>query len=217
MLAKIRKDTAAYDAQLVAVSKTKPVAAIEALYNQGQRHFGENYVQEIVEKQPLLPSDIQWHFIGHLQSNKVKYIAPFVQLIHTVDSLSLLTEINKQAIKYQRVINCLLQFKINDETTKFGLEESEIDAFFASEIYKNISNVRIVGVMGMATFTDDKAQVRREFQRLKRIYNRLKLTHFVKQADFETISMGMSDDYLMALDEGSTMVRIGSLLFGNRS
>jgi PLP dependent protein len=217
MLAKIIKDVTAHNAQLVAVSKTKPASAIEALYARGQRHFGENYVQEIVEKQPLLPSDIHWHFIGHLQSNKVKYIAPFVHLIHTLDSLSLLTEINKQAIKNQRVIDCLLQFKINEEDTKFGLAESEIDAFLASEEYQNATHIRLLGVMGMATFTDDKAQVRREFQCLKSIYDRLKSTQFANQAHFEVISMGMSDDYLMALEEGSTMVRIGSLLFGNRN
>jgi PLP dependent protein len=216
MLEKIRKDLAPFDAQLVAVSKTKPASAIEALYALGQRHFGENYVQEIIEKQPALPSDICWHFIGHLQSNKVKYIAPFVHLIHTVESLSLLKEINKQALRNQRVINCLLQFKINDEATKFGLEETEIADFFNSNDYKSAQNIGIVGVMGMATFTDDKSQVRREFQQLKRIFDTLKNTYFSESEAFKQISMGMSDDYLMALEEGSTMVRIGSLLFGSR-
>jgi PLP dependent protein len=216
MLEKIRKDLQATDAQLVAVSKFKPKEAIEALYAQGQRHFGENYVQEIVEKQPQLPEDICWHFIGHLQSNKVKYIAPFVHLIHTLDGVSLLKEINKQALKNERVIDCLLQFKINDEGTKFGLDESEIEAFFASSEYQNATNVRIVGVMGMTTFTDDKSQVRRELQHLKRIFDNLKLTQYADNHDFKTISMGMSDDYIMALEEGSTMVRIGSLLFGAR-
>jgi PLP dependent protein len=216
MLEKIRKDLQATDAQLVAVSKFKPKEAIEMLYAQGQRHFGENYVQEIVEKQPLLPEDIYWHFIGHLQSNKVKYIAPFVHLIHTLDGVSLLKEINKQALKNERIIDCLLQFKINDETTKFGLDESEIEAFFASSEYQNATNIRIVGVMGMTTFTDDKIQVRRELQHLKRIFDDLKSSQFADNQNFKTISMGMSDDYMMALEEGSTMVRIGSLLFGKR-
>ena len=205
-----------YTAQLVAVSKFKPKEAIEQLYAQGQRLFGENYVQEIVEKQAQLPEDISWHFIGHLQSNKVKYIAPFVSMIHTLDGVSLLKEINKQALKNERVIDCLLQFKINDEATKFGLEESEIEAFVASSEYQNATNIRIVGVMGMTTFTDDKIQVRRELQHLKHIFDNLKSTYFIDNQDFKTISMGMSDDYVMALEEGSTMVRIGSLLFGAR-
>ncbi len=216
MLEKIKKDLEAFDAQLVAVSKFKPKEAVEQLYAQGQRHFGENYVQEIVEKQPQLPEDISWHFIGHLQSNKVKYIAPFVHLIHTLDGVSLLKEINKQALKNERIIDCLLQFKINDEATKFGLDENEIEAFFASSEYQNATNIRIVGVMGMTTFTDDKIQVRRELQHLKRIFDNLKSTYCIDNQDFKVISMGMSDDYLMALEEGSTMVRIGSLLFGKR-
>ncbi len=217
MLEKIRKDLDRFDAQLVAVSKTKPASAIEELYALGQRHFGENYVQEIVEKQPALPADIFWHFIGHLQSNKVKYIAPFVHLIHTLDSLTLLKEINKQAARNQRVIDCLLQFKINDELTKFGFEENEIKDFLVSDEFQTATNIRIVGVMGMATFTDDKAQVRREFQQLKRIFDALKKDYFSESDAFQHISMGMSDDYLMALEEGSTMVRIGSLLFGKRN
>jgi hypothetical protein len=216
MLEKIRKDLEPFDAQLVAVSKTKPTSAIEILYEEGQRHFGENYVQEILEKQPVLPSNICWHFIGHLQSNKVKYIATFVHLIHTLDSLSLLKEINKQAAKNHRVIDCLLQIKINDEETKFGLDASEIADFFASQEYQEAKNVRIVGVMGMATFTEDKNQVRREFKQLKQTFDLLKKDYFSNNETFQHISMGMSDDYLMALEEGSTMVRIGSLLFGKR-
>lgn len=216
MLAKINQDLAPFAAHLIAVSKTKPSSAIAELYAEGQRHFGENYVQEIVEKQPQLPTDIRWHFIGHLQRNKVKYIASFVHLIHTLDGVSLLEEINKQAIKNNRIIDCLLQFKINDEDTKFGLEMTEIEGFFASSEYQNAINVRIVGVMGMATFTDDKVQVQAEFRRLKSIFEDLKRNYFLEKSDFEHISMGMSDDYQLALREGSTMVRIGSLLFGKR-
>ncbi|MFN0202168.1 MAG: YggS family pyridoxal phosphate-dependent enzyme [Bacteroidia bacterium] len=216
MIEIIRKNLQPFGAQLIAVSKTKSPSAIETLYEQGQRHFGENYVQEILEKQPVLPSNICWHFIGHLQSNKVKYIATFVHLIHTLDSLSLLKEINKQAAKNQRIIDCLLQIKINDEETKFGLEASEIADFFASVEYKEAKNVRIIGVMGMATFTEDKNQVRREFQQLKQTFDLLKKDYFSNSETFQHISMGMSDDYLIALEEGSTMVRIGSLLFGKR-
>ncbi|MFZ4543349.1 MAG: YggS family pyridoxal phosphate-dependent enzyme [Saprospiraceae bacterium] len=216
MLEKILNDLRATKTELIAVSKTKPAEQIEKLYQKGQRHFGENYVQEIIEKARILPQDIHWHFIGHLQSNKVKSIVPFVHLIHTLDSLSLLSEIDKQGKKNTRRINCLLQFKINDEETKFGLEEADLESFLGSVTFQNTTHVNIIGVMGMSTFTDDKMQVRREFQHLKSIFENLKKTYFKDKTDFSEISMGMSDDYLIAIEEGSTMVRIGSLLFGKR-
>jgi pyridoxal phosphate enzyme (YggS family) len=205
-----------YHAQLIAVSKTKPEAQLMEYYNIGHRVFGENYVQELVDKAANLPKDIEWNMIGHLQSNKVKYIAPFVAMIHTVDSLSLLQEINKQALKNDRKINVLLQFKINDETTKFGLELEESIQILDNEAFKKLENINICGVMGMATFTDNKTQVRREFKALKQIFETLKLTYFSEKNDFKHISMGMSDDYPIALEEGSTMIRVGSLLFGGR-
>lgn len=193
-------------ATLVAVSKTKPVEDIQALYDLGQRDFGENYVQELVEKQAVLPKDIRWHFIGHLQSNKVKYIAPFVHLIHGVDSLNLLKEINKQAIKNNRVIDCLLQIHIAKEETKFGFDEQE---FQQLTLPADLKNIRICGLMGMASFSDDKDLVREEFRNLKRLYD--------TDTSLSTLSMGMSGDYTIAVEEGSTMVRIGSLLFGERN
>jgi pyridoxal phosphate enzyme (YggS family) len=197
---------------LVAVSKTKPVEDIKALYDQGQRDFGENYVQELVDKQPQLPADIRWHYIGHLQSNKVKYIAPFVHLIHGVDSFKLLKEINKQAQKQNRVINCLLQVYIAQEETKFGLDETELDALL-DELNKNpLQNITINGLMGMASFTDDLNKVRVEFRQLKRLYDKL----ITKLPQAGILSMGMSADYKIAVEEGSTLVRIGSLLFGER-
>ena len=202
---------------LVAVSKTKPNEAIMNLYAQGQRIFGENRVQELVEKYEALPKDIDWHLIGHLQTNKVKYIAPFVRMIHSVDSLKLLKEINKQAAKYERNIDCLLQMHIADETTKFGLDESEVIDLLNSTEFKNLQNVCITGVMGMATFTNDKAQVRNEFRQLTAIFNQLKSDFFMDDETFKEISMGMSGDYQIAIREGSTMVRIGSLLFGART
>ncbi|MBS1627135.1 MAG: YggS family pyridoxal phosphate-dependent enzyme [Bacteroidetes bacterium] len=195
---------------LVAVSKTKPVEDIKELYNLNQRDFGENYVQELVEKEAQLPKDIRWHFIGHLQSNKVKYIAQFVYLIHGVDSLNLLKEINKQAAKNNRIINCLLQVHIAQEETKFGFNESELHQLNTLEEFKNVN---ICGLMGMASFTDDMQKVRREFENLKTIYNKLSTYHL----SFTTLSMGMSSDYKIAIEEGSTMVRIGSLLFGART
>lgn len=189
---------------LVAVSKTKPVEDILELYRLGQKDFGENYVQELVEKQPRLPGDIRWHFIGHLQSNKVKYIAPFVSLIESVDSLKLLIEINKQALKNNRVIDSLLQVHIAQEQTKFGLDEKEL----AELMNQHFDNVRIRGLMGMASFTDDLAKVRREFQYLKSLFD--------KYPSLQVLSMGMSSDYKIAIEEGSNMVRIGSLIFGER-
>jgi len=206
---------------LVAVSKTKPVSDLLEAYEVGQRIFGENYVQELVEKQDLLPKDIQWHFIGHLQSRKVKLIAPFVSLIHGVDSLKLLQEINKQAAKNNRVIDCLLQIHIAEEESKFGLDEKELE-----EIQKQLldsarsddntfKNIRIVGLMGMATFTEDQNQIKKEFTYLKSLfdkYSKEKTEHY----QLNTLSMGMSSDYQLAISCGSTMVRIGSSIFGAR-
>jgi PLP dependent protein len=196
-------------ATLVAVSKLKPASDIDRMYALGQRDFGENYVQELVEKQTQLPTDINWHFIGHLQSNKVKYIAPFVHLIHSVDSEKLLKEIDKQAAKNNRIIHVLLQVHIAEEETKFGFDEAELMALDISLF----ENVHIIGLMGMATFTDDKGKVRREFEHLQKIY-----TAFAAQKNISltTLSMGMSDDYALAIDCRSNMVRIGSLLFGRR-
>lgn len=198
---------------LVAVSKTKPVADIAALYALGQRDFGENYVQELTEKQGQLPTDIRWHFIGHLQSNKVKYIASFVHLIHGVDSLKLLKEINKQAAKHQRVIDVLLQMHIAQEETKFGLDEQELAQLLEAIRHEPLPNVRICGLMGMASFSDNASLVRSELKGLKGIYDQ-----YANRAPVEMsiLSMGMSGDYQIAVEEGSTMVRIGSLLFGSR-
>lgn len=200
---------------LVAVSKTKPVSDLMEAYNAGQRVFGENYVQELVDKQPQLPNDVAWHFIGHLQSNKVKYIAPFVSLIHGVDSLKLLQEINKQALKNNRVIDCLLQVYIAEEESKFGLDETELRAILSSEELKNLKNIKIVGLMGMSTFTDNQAQVKKEFQNLKAVFDKYK-TLKTENCDLKTLSMGMSGDYQLAIECGSTMVRIGSSIFGVR-
>ena len=213
MIEKIREQLKPYNARLVAVSKTKPIEQLLEVYDTGQRIFGENYVQEIVEKQPVLPSDIEWHFIGHLQSNKVKYIAPFVHTIHAVDSLKLLQEIDKQAFKNNRKINVLLQFHIADEETKFGFDAP----IFEKADFEAYKNVQICGVMGMATFTNDTIQVRSEFQKLKHIFDTLKSHYFAENPEFKEISMGMSDDYLIALAEGATLIRIGSLIFGKRN
>lgn len=199
-------------AVLVAVSKTKPVTDIEELYSLGQRDFGENYVQELVDKVAILPKDIRWHFIGHLQSNKVKYIAPFVHLIHGVDSIKLLQEINKQASKNNRVVQCLLQVHIAREETKFGFDEQEL-LYADWQLIESLQNVQVVGLMGMASFSDNVQQVRNEFKLLKTIFDKLKL----QQPQLNTISMGMSGDYKLAIEEGSTMVRVGSLLFGSRN
>lgn len=205
------------DVTLVAVSKTKPNEAILEAYESGQRIFGENKVQELVDKAEKLPKDIEWHLIGHLQRNKVKYIAPFVSLIHAVDSKRLLQEINKQAKKNNRVIDCLLQFHIADEETKFGLDLHETIELLDSDEFQNMENVRICGVMGMATFTDKKDQIRSEFRKLTQIFKDLKASHFAANDEFETISMGMSGDWQIAIEEGSTMVRVGSSIFGVRS
>jgi len=196
-------------ATLVAVSKTKPVEELQTLYDLGQRDFGENYVQELVDKQTVLPKDIRWHFIGHLQRNKVKYIAPFVHLIHGVDSEDLLAEINKQAAKNNRIIDCLLQVYIATEETKFGFDEAELKHVQAAKY----SNVQIMGLMGMASFSKDLNLVRNEFKQLEKLYTKLPSM----QIKPTILSMGMSGDYPMAIEEGSTMVRIGSLLFGERN
>ena len=204
---------------LVAVSKTKPVADLMEAYNAGQRIFGENYVQELVEKYEQLPNDIQWHFIGHLQSRKVKLIAPFVSLIHGVDSLKLLEEINKQATKNNRVIDCLLQVYIADEETKFGLDENELDELLNSQEFKTFENIRIVGLMGLATFTDNNDQIKKELQNLKSIFDKINKESISKDAinRVSILSMGMSGDYQLAIECGSNMVRIGSSIFGNRN
>ena len=199
--------------QIVAVSKLKPVEDILALYQLGQKDFGENYVQELSDKYELLPKDIRWHFIGHLQSNKVKFIAPFVYLIHGVDSEKLLIEINKQAIKNNRVISCLLQVHIATEDTKFGMNEEELANTIES--FSRLKNVKIVGLMGMASFSENEEQVRKEFKQLKILFEKYKAVSSENVA-LQFLSMGMSNDYSIAIEEGSNMVRIGSLLFGAR-
>ncbi|WP_421830990.1 YggS family pyridoxal phosphate-dependent enzyme [Larkinella sp.] len=202
--------------KLIAVTKTKPVALLQEAYDAGCRRFGENKVQEMVEKQPQLPADIEWHLIGHLQTNKVKYMAPFVSLIHSVDSLKVLEEINKQGVRHARVIDCLLQIHIAQEETKFGFDEAEADALLNSPELDQLTNVRIVGLMGMATNTDDEAQIRQEFRTLKQLFDRLS-TLQKPNVVFQELSMGMSSDYLIAIEEGSTMVRVGSAIFGTRN
>ena len=206
----IKQEFANASVTLVAVSKLKPASDIEALYKLGQLDFGENYVQELVEKQAVLPANINWHFIGHLQSNKVKYIAPFVHLIHGVDSLKLLQEINKQALKNNRVIDCLLQIHIAKEETKFGMDAPELSD--ALEAAKHLPNVNIRGLMGMASFSDDQEVVASEFNYLHELFT----THHFNVQPTAVLSMGMSADYALAIKSGSTMVRIGSLLFGAR-
>lgn len=203
--------------KIVAVSKTKPNEDILEAYEQGQRIFGENKVQDLVAKSESLPKDIQWHFIGHLQTNKVKYIAPFVSLLHAVDSIKLLKEINKQAKKNNRVISCLLQFHIAAEDTKFGLNIEEARVILEDSRFEEFQNIEIAGVMGMATYTNDEKVIRREFAHLVSNFKELKDTFFKDQDSFKEISMGMSGDYQWAIEEGSTMVRIGSSIFGARN
>lgn len=205
------------DVKLVAVSKTKPNEDILTAYNAGHKVFGENKVQDLTKKYEELPKDIEWHFIGHLQKNKVKYLAPFVQLIHGVDSLKLLKIINKEGAKNIRVIPCLLQFHIAEEDTKFGLSLEEAREMLDSEAFKSYRNVEIKGVMGMATYTENREQVSKEFRMLKNIFNTLKNEYFSSSKSFSEISMGMSDDYTLAVKEGSTIVRIGSKIFGERN
>lgn len=216
ILRKINNELALTGAKLVAVSKTKPVSAIEALYRDGQRIFGENKVQEMVEKHAALPSDIQWHLIGHLQTNKVKYIASFVSLIHSVDSLKLLEEINKQAQKHHRVINCLLQIYIAQEDTKFGLTAEEAKTLLNSLEFSSLKNVNICGLMGMASNTPDTLTIAHEFQTLQQLFLELRASFFLDNNSFCELSMGMSADYPIALQHGATLIRIGSLLFGER-
>jgi pyridoxal phosphate enzyme (YggS family) len=201
---------------LVAVSKTKPVADLMEAYNAGQRIFGENKIQEMTEKWEQMPKDIQWHMIGHVQTNKVKFMAEYVSLIHGVDSLKLLQEINKQALKNHGVINCLLQIYIADEETKFGLDESELVELLSSAEFKELQNIRIVGLMGMATFTDNQSQIKAEFEHLKEIFDNTNKLETLN-VKLETLSIGMSGDYKLAIECGSTMVRIGSSIFGNRN
>lgn len=200
---------------LVAVTKTHPIEKLMEVYTAGHKIFGENKVQEMCDKQALLPSDIEWHLIGHLQTNKVKFIAPFVKLIHSVDSLKLLVEIDKQAKKNNRIIDCLLQIYIANEDTKFGLDFKEADALLNSNELLALQNIKIVGLMGMASFTEDSAQVRNEFHSLKVFFDAIKSIHS-PQIDLQILSMGMSGDYKMAIEEGSTMVRVGSAIFGSR-
>lgn len=203
--------------KLVAVSKTVPVSDILEAYNTGQRYFGENRVQEILGKKDLLPSDIEWHLIGHLQSNKVKFVVPFVSMIHSIDSFKLLSAVNDEALKVRRVLDCLIQIHIASEETKFGFTFAELTEVIEKQYFNNLDNVRICGVMGMATFTNDKDQVRKEFEYLYKCFSILKERYFAGKPYFKEISMGMSGDYEIALKEGSTIVRIGSLIFGERN
>lgn len=207
------KSTLPENVTLVAVSKTKPIADLQEAYDAGQRVFGENKIQEMVAKYDELPKDIKWHMIGHLQRNKVKYMAHFVDLIHGVDSFKTLKEINKQAKKHNRVINCLLQARIAKEDTKFGLPFKDIENILASEELKELENIKIVGLMGMATFTDNQEQLQEEFSSLANFFNKNKESY----PNLETLSMGMSGDYELAIKNGSTMVRIGSSIFGVRN
>lgn len=203
--------------KLVAVSKTHTVDEIMAVYKAGIRDFGENKVQELLSKQPFLPSDIHWHLIGHLQTNKVKAIAPFIHLIHSVDSLKLLTEINSQAQKNNRVIDCLLQIYIAKEESKFGLDYSEAEELLSSSQFKLLENIRITGLMGMATFTENEDQVRKEFMELKKFFDHIKQSFLKSDEHFTILSMGMSGDFRIAIEEGSTLVRLGTAIFGERN
>jgi len=215
-LTELKKEIDPFDAKLIAVSKTKSNEDIMEAYNAGQRMFGENQVQELVDKYEALPKDIEWHLIGHLQTNKVKYIAGFVRMIHSVDSLKLLIEINKQALKNDRVVDCLLQIYIADEDTKFGLGYDEAIELLRSEEFASLKNIRIVGLMGIATNTKLEKQIADEFQELKVLFDGIKQSFFRKDDSFTEISMGMSGDYKIALEQGSTMIRVGSTIFGGR-
>jgi len=209
---KILKEQLPKHVTLVAVSKTKPVSSLMEAYDAGQRIFGENKIQEMTEKWAEMPKDIAWHMIGHVQTNKVKYMAPFVNLVHAVDRLKLLKEINKQAKANDRVIDCLLQIKIAEEDSKFGMSEVDANALLASEAYKNMTHIRVVGLMGMATFTDNTKQIASEFDTLKRYYDGIAGIH-----NLTTLSMGMSGDYELAIAHGSNMIRVGSAIFGERN
>ncbi len=210
------KESLPKNVKLIAVSKTKPIEDIEKLYNIGQKSFGENKAQELSKKHETLNKDIEWHFIGHLQKNKIKYIAPFVSLIHSIDSFSLLKEVNKFATKNNRIIPCLLQFHIATEETKFGFSLEECVDMLKNQEFQSLKNIDIYGVMGMATFTDDEQQVRIEFKNLKNIFEKLKKEFFSNNENFKEISMGMTHDYKIAIEEGCTMIRIGSAIFGER-
>lgn len=207
------KQTLPKKVTLVAVSKTKPISDLQEAYGAGQRIFGENKIQEMTQKWEVMPKDIQWHMIGHVQRNKVKYMAEFVSLVHGVDSFRLLKEIDKQAKKRNRVIDCLLQIHIAEENTKFGLDENEVNEISTSVEFHELKNIKVIGLMGMSTFTNDQEQIRREFKQLKSIYDSLK----ENLNSLSVLSMGMSGDYQMAIEEGSTMVRIGSSIFGARN
>ncbi|MFD0794038.1 YggS family pyridoxal phosphate-dependent enzyme [Mucilaginibacter litoreus] len=212
----LKKETELINVTLLAVSKTKPVTDLQEAYDAGQRLFGENMVQEMVEKQEQLPADIQWHLIGHLQTNKVKYIAPFVSMIESVDSIKLLKEIDKHAGKNKRVIDCLLQIYIADEETKFGLGFDEAIELLRSEEFAALRNIRIRGLMGIATNTDNEKQIKEEYYELKTFFDGIKTSFFRKDDSFDTLSMGMSSDYKIAIEQGSNLVRLGSTIFGSR-
>ncbi len=212
---KIKSSIPSY-VRIVAVSKTHENEKIMEIYREGHRIFGENKVQELIPKYIALPKDIEWHMIGHLQSNKVKYIAPFISMIHSVDSINLLEVIHKEAAKHNRQIPCLLQIHIAQEESKYGFEPDEIVSFLKEGKWKSYSNVLIAGLMGMATFTEDKEQIRKEFKELANLFNSIKKEYFPNAKEFNTLSMGMSNDYQIAIEEGSNMIRIGSLIFGER-
>lgn len=212
---RIRKEIPEY-VTLIAVSKTKPIQDLLEAYEAGQRHFGENKVQEMVQKWENMPKDIHWHLIGHLQTNKVKYIAPFVYMIHAIDSLKLLKEVEKQAVKNERTIDVLLQYYIANEETKFGMTREESIELLGSDEFGAMKNIRVRGVMGMASFTEDEQQIRKEFNTLKNYFLEFKENFFSQAEFFDTISMGMSGDYVLAIEEGSTLVRVGSSIFGTR-
>jgi len=203
--------------KLIAISKTHPAETVMIAYNAGQRIFGENKVQEMLSKCEQMPKEIEWHLVGHLQTNKVKFIAPFVKLIHSVDSLKLLAVINNEAKKNNRIINCLLQVYIAKEETKFGLAQDEIESILNSQEYKRMENIQVIGLMGMASFTENTDQIRQEFKSLKIIFNNIKTQYFTDKDYFRELSMGMSSDFSIAIEEGSTMIRIGSIIFGERN
>jgi len=213
---RLKNETDTIKVQLIAVSKTKPEQEIMEAYDAGQRVFGENMVQELVDKYEHLPKDIEWHLIGHLQSNKVKYIAPFISMIQSVDSQKLLQEIDKYAQKHNRIIDCLLQIYIADEETKYGLDFDETIELLRSEEFTTLKNIRIRGLMGIATNTENEKQIKEEFYELKTFFDGVKQSFFRKEASFNTLSMGMSSDYKIAIEQGSNMVRLGSTIFGQR-
>jgi len=215
-LESIQIDLKPKNVKLVAVSKTKPIEDVQQAYDAGQRAFGENMVQELVEKEAALPKDIEWHLIGHLQTNKVKYIAPFVSMVQSVDSLKLLKEIDKQAAKNKRVIDCLLQIHIADEDTKFGLDHAELIDLLRDDEFKNLNHIRIRGLMGIATNTENERNIKDEFYELKMLFDGVKISFFRSEDTFDTLSMGMSSDYELAIENGSNMIRLGSTIFGKR-